>query len=97
MTDVNMGKVPSAMIPVMMSLCALVLVGIQLGVHGFSPERDEGAVAHLWQLLMVAQLPVIGFFAFRWLRRAPWRAATVLIVQAISWATAAVAVHVLGW
>jgi hypothetical protein len=95
--EVNMSKEPSAMIPVIMSLGALVLVGIQLGIHGLAPERDEGAVVHLWQVLMVAQLPVIGFFAFRWLRRAPWQAGTVLVVQALSWATAVMPVRLLGW
>lgn len=92
-----MGKEPSAMIPVIMSLGALVLVALQLGIHGLAPERDEGAVAHLWQVLMVAQLPIIGFFAFRWLRRAPWQAVTVLTVQALAWAAAAVPVHLLRW
>jgi hypothetical protein len=95
--EVNMGKEPSAMIPVIMSLGALVLVAIHLATHGLAPEPDEGAVAHLWQLLMVAQLPVIAFFAFRWLRRTPWQALTVLIVQALAWATAAIPVRLLGW
>ena len=95
--EVNMGKEPSAMIPVIMSLGALVLVAIQLATHGLAPERDEGAVAHLWQVLMVAQLPIIGFFAVRWLRRAPWQAGTVLLAQALSWAAAAVPVRLLGW
>jgi hypothetical protein len=95
--EVHMSRAPSAVIPVIMSLGALVLVVIQLGTHGLAPERDEGAIAHLWQVLMVAQLPVIGFFALRWLRRAPWQAVTVLVVQALSWATAAVPVRLLGW
>lgn len=95
--EINMGKEPSAMVPVIMSLTALVLVAIQIGIHGFGPERDEGAIAHLWQFLMVAQLPVILVFAFRWLRRAPWQAGTVLAVQALSWAAAAVPVRLLGW
>ncbi len=95
--EVNMGKTPSAMIPVIMSLGALVLIAIQLGTRGWAPERDEGAFAHLWQVLMLAQLPIIGFFAYRWLRRAPWQAITVLIVQALAWASAAVPVRLLGW
>ena len=92
-----MGKEPSAMIPVIMSLEALVLVAVLLGTYGLAPDRDEGAIAHLWQLLMAAQLPVIGFVAFRWVRRAPWQAGAVLIVQALSWAAAAVPARLLGW
>jgi hypothetical protein len=95
--EVNFSREPSAMIPVIMSLGALLIVAIELGTHGLVPERDERAVAHLWQVLMVAQLPVIGFFAYRWLRRAPWQAGTVLIVQALSFATAAVPLRLLGW
>ncbi len=95
--EVNMGKTRSAMIPVIMSLGALILMAIQLGTRGWAPERDEGTLAHLWQVLMLAQLPIIGFFAYRWLRRAPWQAVTVLIVQALAWASAAVPVRLLGW
>jgi hypothetical protein len=94
---VSIGKLPSAWIPVVMSLAALVLVAIQLVTHGVEPERDEGAVAHLWQLLMGAQLPVIALFAFRWLRRAPRQAVPVLIVQVAAAAAAAVPVYALGW
>jgi hypothetical protein len=92
--EVDMGKEPSALIPVVMSLGALIVaivaVALQLGTRGVEPARDAGAIAHLWQLLMVAQLPVIAYFAFRWLCRTPWQAATVLIVQALAWAAAAV-------
>ena len=94
---VDMGKEPAAMIPVIMSLTALVIIAIQLVTHRLAPELDELVVAHLWQVLMVAQLPVIGFFAFRWVPRAPWQAGTVLMVQALSWAAAAVPVRLLGW
>jgi hypothetical protein len=101
--EVDIGKKPSALIPVVMSLFALVLVfvqvAIQLGTHAVEPTKpDEGAVTHLWQLLMAAQLPVIAFFAFRWLRRAPWQAVTVLVVQGLALAAAAVLpVFVFGW
>lgn len=95
--QVSIGKLPSAWIPVVMSLAALVLVAMQLVTHGVEPERDEGAIAHLWQLLMGAQLPVIAFFAFRWLRRAPRQAVPVLIVQVAAAAAAAVPVYALGW
>jgi len=36
------------------------------------------------------RLPIIAFFALRWLRRAPWPAATVLVVQGLALAAAAV-------
>jgi hypothetical protein len=101
--EVDFGKKPSALIPVVMSLFALVLVlvqvALQFGMHAAEPANPyESAVAHLWRLLMAAQLPVVAFFGFRWLRRAPWRAATVLIVQGLAFAAAAaIPVFVFGW
>ena len=40
-------------------------------ITGFVREPDEGTAAHLWQLLMAAQLPLGVFFAAAWLPRAP--------------------------
>lgn len=94
---IEIAKKPSALIPLFMSLAALSLLAIQLATHGVAPERDEGAVAHLWQLLVVAQIPVIAFFAIRWLRQAPRQAAPVLLAQGLALAAAVVPVHVLGW
>ena len=93
----EVGKRLSARMPVVMSLGAIVLVGLQIAIHGTKPEVDEGALAHLWQLLMAAQLPLIVLFACRWLRRAPRQASTILAVQLVALATAALPVFVLGW
>ena len=62
--------------------------------HGIA-RRDEGAVAHLWQLLMVLQLPIIGWFALRWLPRDPKRTAMMLALQALAIVAAAMPVYVL--
>jgi len=95
--EVSFGKKASALVPVLMSLAALVLVGIQLLTHGMKPEADEGTVAHLYQLLVVAQLPVIAFFVYRWLRLAPTKALTVVVVQALALVAALIPVHMMGW
>jgi len=47
-------------------------------VHG----ADEGTSAHLFQILMAAQVPVVAFFAIKWLPRAPRQALQVLALQA---------------
>jgi len=80
-TDLFLGKKASAMIPVVMSLTALALVGMEISIHGMGAERDEGALAHLYQLLVVGQLPIILFFVFRWLRRAPTQGLRVVVAQ----------------
>jgi hypothetical protein len=95
--QVEIGKKPSAWSPVIMSIGALVLVGIQIAMHGVQPERDEGVVAHLWQLLVVAQVPIIGFFAYRWLRPYPKQGVPVLVAQLLAVASALVPVHTMGW
>jgi hypothetical protein len=73
---------PSAFVPVAMSLTALTLVLVHIGVYGTAREVDEGPTAHLWQILMAGQLPVLAFFSIKWLRRAPRQALGVLALQA---------------
>ena len=45
------------------SLAGLASLMIYAAITGFVREPDEGTAAHLWQLLMAAQLPVGVFFA----------------------------------
>lgn len=78
----------SAFIPIGMSIAALALVVGHALVYGIVHEVDEGTPAHVFQLLMVAQLPVIAFFAFRWVPRAPRPALLVLAIQAAAAALA---------
>jgi len=73
---------PSALLPVAMSLSALAIVLVHVACFGTARVADEGAAAHLWQLLMAAQLPVAAFFAIKWLPHSPRPAALVLALQA---------------
>jgi hypothetical protein len=73
---------PSAFLPIAMSLTALAIVLGHIALYGAAREVDEGAAAHLWQILMAGQLPVLAFFAIRWLPRAPRQTAWVLALQA---------------
>jgi hypothetical protein len=74
-------KRPSAFFPVVMSLTALAVVVAHISVFGVAREADEGAAAHIWQLLMAGQLPVVAFFAVKWLPRDPKPALCVLALQ----------------
>ena len=78
----KMIKNPSAFIPVAMSLTALALVLGHIAIYGVAREADEGATAHLWQLLMAGQMPVLAFFAIKWLPKAPRPTLGVLALQA---------------
>jgi hypothetical protein len=74
-------KQPSALVPVVMSFTALTLVLFRLATFGIAREADEGATAHLFQILMAGQIPFILFFAIKWLRRTPAQAIQVLALQ----------------
>lgn len=75
-------KQPSAFLPMAMSLTALAIVLGSIAIYGIVRETDEGATAHLWQLLMAGQMPIVAFFAIKWLPRAPSQTLCVLALQA---------------
>ena len=85
-------KEPSAVIPIAMSVVALTLVLGHLVAFGVVHEADEGAAAHIWQVLMVGQLPVVAYFGLKWFPRAPVRTLRVLALQALSFLAACVPV-----
>lgn len=75
-------KRPSAFLPVAMSFAALALVLGHVIMFGAVREADEGTAAHIWQILMAAQVPIVAFFAIRWLPPTPKDALLVLALQA---------------
>lgn len=81
-------KHPSAWIPLAMSLTALCVVVGHIALSGHAREIDEGAAAHLFQLLIALQIPVAAFFAVKWLRREPLSALLPLALQALAAAAA---------
>ncbi len=78
-------------LPVAMSLGAFAMIVWYVAVHGVVHQPDEGAQAHLWQLLVVGQVPLIAYFASRWLPRATRPALVVLALQAAAFMLLAVA------
>jgi hypothetical protein len=75
-------KQPSAFLPLVMSLAALGIVLGHVALFGAAREADEGAAAHLWQILMAGQVPIVAYFAVKWLPRAPGQTLQVLALQA---------------
>ena len=88
-------KSPSAFLPVLMSLAALATVAMYVTLFGVARQPDENAAAHIWQLLMAAQLPIIAFFAVKWLPREKFRALAVLAIQAVAALAAMAPVYLL--
>jgi hypothetical protein len=86
MTDAPRWRQPSALVPMLMSVAALGLLGSVLALHAVRQEpvvreADEGTAAHLWQLLMGGQLPIVAWFFVRWMPTNPRRALPILVVQ----------------
>ena len=73
---------PTAFTPIALSLIALSIVLGSIATSGIDNRpADEGAAAHIWQLLMVLQAPFIVAFAIRWLPRDKRSAVYVLALQ----------------
>ena len=78
-------KQPSAWIPLVMSLMALALLLGYVAIFGIVHNQDEGTPAHIFQLIMVAQLPVVAFFAIKWLPKRRKQSLLVLALQVAAW------------
>lgn len=86
--DVPSIRKPAAFIPVAMSLAALSIVVGHVAIYGVIHEADEGTPAHLFQILMALQVPLVAYFAFKWLPRAPRQALPLLGLQILAAAAA---------
>jgi hypothetical protein len=85
-------KKPAAWIPMLMSLAALVMIVGYVSIFGIVQHQDEGTPAHIFQLIMAAQLPIAAFFAFKWLPKHPRKGLVVLVLQAVAWIIPIIAV-----
>lgn len=88
---------PSAFLPVAMSLGALATVLLFLAWRGPAPQADEGAAAHIWQLLMAAQAPIVLCFAVTWVPQSPRQAVPILALQVAAALAAMAPVFLLRW
>ena len=94
----------SGWIPVTLAAAAMALLAGYLltGPHepyivveNGVPRADESAIARIWQLLMVAQVPFILFFAVTWLPKDGKRAILMSSLQGALFVAAAVPVYLL--
>jgi hypothetical protein len=93
--NVPLLKQPSALLSMAMSLAALALVLGHAAIYGIVHEADEGAAAHIWQLLIAGHIPLAAFFAIKWLPRATKQALIVLAILAAALIANFVAVYFL--
>ena len=89
-------KQPSAFLPLTLSFGALAMVLAHVAMFGVVHEADEGTAAHIFQLLMIAQVPIVAFFAIKWVPRTPRQALIILALQAGAAIAALAPVFLLG-
>jgi hypothetical protein len=97
MTTLTMLKRPSAFVPVALSCAAMATVIVYVALFGTARQTDEGTAAHIWQLCMAVQVPVVAFFAIRWLPQDPRHALPVLALQIAAAVAALAPVLLLGF
>src|SRR4051812_6971152 len=84
MTFFGMLKRPSAFLPLLLSAAALATVLVHVALFGAVREADEGTAAHIFQILMAIEVPIVAFFAIKWLPLVPRKAAPVLALQFVA-------------
>jgi hypothetical protein len=77
-------KKPSAWIPIAIPLAFFAYLIIFLSIFGIVREDDEGTAAHLFQLWLVLEPLMLGFFAIKWLPRARKEALIILALQILA-------------
>jgi len=77
-------KKPSAWIPILIPLLFVAYIVIAIAFLG-PPVREanEGVGAHLFQLWLLLESFMLGFFAVTWLPRAPKQALLILAMQVV--------------
>jgi hypothetical protein len=89
-----------------MSGAALYVVLRHLVLFGAAPHAhvdprvgrpDEGPEAHIWQIMMTGQVPIILYLAIRWLGSDPVGTLSVLGIQVLAIVAAAAPVLLLHW
>jgi len=92
----SMLKYPTALVPLGLSLASLALVAGYVALYGTARQPDEGAAAHIWQLLILAHGPAILVFLAKWAPRDFKAAMTVLAVQVVALGAALAPVWIIG-
>lgn len=76
-------KKPSAWVPILLSAAILAMLLITLSTVGLVRHEDEGIEAHLFQIWLVLEVVLIGFFGLKWLPRMPKQALIILVLQVV--------------
>jgi len=81
---ISMAKHPSGYVPLILSAAALALLLGYLALFGVTRQEDEGTAAHLYQLMIGAQVLIIPYFALRWGIQDLKAGASVIALQVVA-------------
>lgn len=74
--------IPSAWIPLLMSVCAMGLIIVYVTLFGITKNSgDEGTPARIFQMLLLFQIPFIAYFISKWVKKDPKQFLPILIIQ----------------
>ena len=78
-------KKPSAWIPIAVPLVFFAYITSIIAIFDVPvPDADEGTAAHLFQIWLALEPFLLGYFAFKWLPRAPKQALIILALQIVA-------------
>jgi hypothetical protein len=87
LNDNSLVRQPGAWLPIAISLSALIFLMSYVAFFGIhhNLNADEGTPARIFQLLMLIQLPIIAYFAIKWLPKRPKQSLLILALQSVAW------------
>ena len=77
-------KKPSAWVPIVIPLVFFAYIIIAISLFGVVRQEDEGTPAHLFQLWLVLEPFMVGYFAFTWWPKMPRQALFVVALQVLA-------------
>ncbi len=78
-------KKPSAWVPIVLSLAALVAMLVSIAIAGVPARQpDEGVGAHFFQIWLVLETVLVLIFTAKWLPESPKQTILILILQIIT-------------
>lgn len=83
---ISLLKKPSAWIPIAIPLVFFLYIIITIVTVGVVRQEDEGIAAHLFQLWLILEPFMLGYFVFKWL---PTDRKNVLLILALQIVAAA--------
>lgn len=88
-------KKPGAFIPLLMSLVAVTMVLVNFVLVGIVHEADESTLAHIFQILIVTQIPLAIYFFLNQIDKKPKQVLQILGLQIVVWLLAITSVYFL--